>query len=363
MLSPTAAAEKFGRSAAFVVTIWSPGAGCSKAQRQLKRLGCPKIISFIPLFWKYSSACDSTCCIDLPSKVLQQRDSVQAALSVWADKASQHEYVAQVRFRLFQELEALPPPVEHEQYFPDDLFALADDETFVDCGAYDGDTIRAFLRRKSSFCGIVALEPDAVNFQKLRNYVATLPPEIGGKLRLRQCAVGAANGQVRFTAAGTASAVCADGASEIECLALDTALADASATYIKMDIEGAEADAIAGARRLIQDRLPLLAISVYHKQNDLWRIPLLIRSLSADYRLFLHRTKRLSTWCATRFLRIVFGHNQLKQRGRCYRDGRNQKRHGPWFLSTICSPVTIWHIALDYKFPCDTIRRRTRGYP
>ncbi len=194
----------------------------------------------------------------------------------------------QVRFRLFPDLDALPPPVEHEQYFPDDIFSLIDDEMFIDCGAYDGDTIKAFLRlRSSSFCRILALEPDATNFQKLRDYVATLPPEIGGKIQLQQCAVVLTNGHVRFTAAGTASAVCANGASEIECIALDTAMADASATYIKMDIEGAEADAIAGARRLIQDRLPLLAIAVYHKQDDLWRIPQLIRSFSAAYRLFL----------------------------------------------------------------------------
>jgi hypothetical protein len=58
-------------------------------------------------------------------------------------------------------------------------------------------------------------------------------------------------------------------------------------TFIKMDIEGAEVDALIGARRLIENALPVLAICVYHQPDHLWRIPLLIRSFSDQYRFFL----------------------------------------------------------------------------
>ena len=54
-----------------------------------------------------------------------------------------------------------------------------------------------------------------------------------------------------------------------------------------MDIEGAELDALEGARRSIQTHRPILSICVYHKQDDLWRIPLFIHALVEDYRLFL----------------------------------------------------------------------------
>jgi hypothetical protein len=56
---------------------------------------------------------------------------------------------------------------------------------------------------------------------------------------------------------------------------------------IKMDIEGFELEALEGAREVIEKHQPILSICVYHRQNDLWRIPLFIRSLVKDYRLFL----------------------------------------------------------------------------
>jgi hypothetical protein len=58
-------------------------------------------------------------------------------------------------------------------------------------------------------------------------------------------------------------------------------------TMIKMDIEGAEYDALLGARQTIQRDRPILAICVYHTQNDIWRIPLLIRELVPNYVLYL----------------------------------------------------------------------------
>ncbi len=288
MLAPAEAAEQFGHSAAFLVTIWSPGGGCSKVQRQLRSLGCRRVVSFFPLLWKCPHAFGSVYCLDLPHKVLEQRELVQAAFALWADEGSRREYVAQLRLRLRAEVEALPPPVEHEQYFPDDLYELGAEETFVNCGAVDGDTIRRFFARTGpAFSGVLALEPDAANYRKLADYIAALPPEVAGKVQIRPWAAAAANGRARFTSAGTSSAITADGAAEVECVTLDGAMPRLSPTYIKMDIEGAEINALSGARRLIQDHLPFLAITVYHKQNDLWRIPLLIRSFSPQYRLFL----------------------------------------------------------------------------
>lgn len=289
VISPAEAVEAFGRTATFIVTIWSPGAGCAKAQSQLRNAGCKEVVSFIPLFWKDPEPFGSTYGIGFPHKVLRERSLVQEALSVWADAASREEYVAQVQFRLQGDVDAVPPAADYEQYFPEDIFMLRDDETFVDCGAFDGDTLQAFLfRQGESFSRIVAFEPDEANFQKLQQYVAELPAEIASKIELARCAVGAAKGTVRFAANGTgASAIGEDGNVEVECIALDGVSAAATATYVKMDIEGAEADALGGARRLIQERLPVLAVAVYHHPEDLWRLPLLIRSLSPEYHLFL----------------------------------------------------------------------------
>jgi hypothetical protein len=68
---------------------------------------------------------------------------------------------------------------------------------------------------------------------------------------------------------------------------LDDLLAGSRPTYIKMDIEGAEPDALAGAQRTIRQHRPVLSICVYHTQYHLWSIPLLVHELAPDYRLFL----------------------------------------------------------------------------
>ena len=68
---------------------------------------------------------------------------------------------------------------------------------------------------------------------------------------------------------------------------LDSLLGDARPTFMKFDIEGAEVDALTGARQTIERQAPILAVCVYHQQDHLWRIPLLLREWRDDYALFL----------------------------------------------------------------------------
>jgi hypothetical protein len=70
-------------------------------------------------------------------------------------------------------------------------------------------------------------------------------------------------------------------------VALDESLQGETPTIVKFDIEGAEPEALAGGRRTIQCRMPVLAISSYHLQNHLWQLPLSVAAMSGDYRYFL----------------------------------------------------------------------------
>jgi len=291
VLSPQDAADKFGNQAAFVVTIWSPGEERRfiYIRQQLLKLKCSKIVSFISLFWKSPEIFLPHYCLDLPHKVYQEADNVRKAFFLLADDASQREYLAQLRWRTLLDFDGLPSPFVHEQYFPNDLFSLAPDEVFVDCGAFDGDTIRSFIQRQGdSFGNIIALEPDPVNFQNLHRFVSTLASNIREKVNLLQLVAGVRKEKVCFQATGTTSSAVADtGTLEVDSASLDEALGDWVPTYIKMDIEGAEPDALAGARRMISQAHPILAIGVYHRQDHLWKIPLLIQSLFSQYRFFL----------------------------------------------------------------------------
>ena len=99
-------------------------------------------------------------------------------MTLWADQASRYEYLAQMRWRLQLDFDGLPSPVKHAQYFPPDLFDIKEDEIFVDCGAYDGDSLRVFMERQPVFGGRwIAIEPDPLNLRALAETLSTVTQE------------------------------------------------------------------------------------------------------------------------------------------------------------------------------------------
>ena len=292
VLPPAEAVAKFGDRAAFVVTIWRDIGGhpLSQIASQLQALGSVKVISIAALNWKYAEVFLPYFFLDLPHRTLEQADAVRAAFFLWDDEFSRREYVAQIRWRLWLDFAGLSPRVPWKPYLPEGcLFDLQANDIFVDCGAYDGDTLRDFLDKQgSAFRGIYAVEPDPGNFAKIQSFLKSRPAELRQKVTVRQAAVGAKAGTVCFDAAGTAqSAISTGGTLTVECITLDDLFPSEPPTYVKMDIEGAEPDAIAGAARIIRESAPILAICVYHRFDHLWKLPLLIRSLSDRYRFYL----------------------------------------------------------------------------
>jgi FkbM family methyltransferase len=294
VLSAAAAAHEFGRKAAFVVTIW----GAHRPHRfahsrdQLRDLGCDIVFPFPPLFWKYADALLPFYLQDLPSRVLQQREDVRRAFDVWEDAASRAEYVAQVRFRLDADFDGLPHPVGHPQYFPPDLFAWSSDEWIVDGGAYDGDTVRALSTiHGNRFGHLLAVEPDPANFAKLTAVVNELPPEVRARVECRQAALGAEARTLYIDPTGTAASATSTEASAgtvaVQAETIDALVGRNRPTFIKLDIEGFEIDALRGARETIRQHGPVLAVCVYHLQDHLWKIPLMLRGWRDDYALFL----------------------------------------------------------------------------
>jgi FkbM family methyltransferase len=291
ILSPEDAANRFGDTAAFVVTIWRAGGGhrLSHTRQQLRQMHCSCIVSFAYLFWKYPDIFLPYYCLDLPHKIIPEREDILTAFKLLADEESRQEYIAQMRFRLFLDFDSLPSPSSSVQYFPDHLFDLNSEEVFIDCGAFDGDTIRAFMKRMDSlFKRIHALEPDPLNFRQLEEFIAALPQDVQSRIILHRIAAAEYRGQIGFALAGNASSAAdATAMMKVDCAPLDQILSPEVPTYIKLDIEGAEMDALKGAAGLIRQHKPVLAVSVYHRQDHLWRIPLYLKTLFPGYQFFL----------------------------------------------------------------------------
>jgi FkbM family methyltransferase len=108
------------------------------------------------------------------------------------------------------------------------------------------------------------------------------------------CGVHSKTEKLRFTVSNDAPSTAkidVNGDDIIQCVAIDDVLQGFNPTFIKMDIEGAELEALKGARRTIAENHPQLAICVYHSLSDLWEIPLFIRSLYKGYRFYLRSYK------------------------------------------------------------------------
>ena len=294
VLSAADAAHEYGRSAAFVVTIWGANRPhrFAHSRQQLEALGCDVVLPFPPLFWKYAESMLPFYLQDLPSRVLEQGDEVRRGFDIWEDPASRAEYVAQVRFRLDADFDGLSHPVQHPQYFPSDLFAWSADEWIFDGGAYDGDTVRALSAIHSNRFGhVLAVEPDPANFAKLMATVGELPAEVRARVECRQVALGREPRMLHLDAMGTAASATSTEASAgsiaVQAETIDVLAAGRRPTFIKLDIEGFEIDALDGGRETIRRHGPVLAVCVYHLQDHLWKIPLMIRAWRDDYALFL----------------------------------------------------------------------------
>jgi hypothetical protein len=107
------------------------------------------------------------------------------------------------------------------------------------------------------------------------------------------------NGSTRFIVTGDYSAHLSYDSSGVGSMIavekLDDLRLNPPPTFIKMDIEGSELEALWGARRILKEDKPVLAICAYHTADHLWQIPLLIHAIQPEYKLFLRRY-RPGTW-------------------------------------------------------------------
>ena len=284
--SPGEAAKRFGTDAIFVITIWGHGSSDPMAKRRqiLQELGCESIIPIVPLFWKYSSTFLPHGALDLPHHVLESAEDVKRCFDILSDEQSKAGFVEQVAWRVRGDFDALSDPVQDEIYFPNFVDSLETPETFVDCGAYDGDTVLRFLARNQyRFGKIFAFEPDPENFRALQENVARLPKEVGERIEISRCAIGEQRSNVSFAATGTVGASFGEGSYMVQCISLDEAIRHEAPTYIKMDIEAAEPAAIRGAKKLIKENQPVVAACSYHVQDHLWSIPLLLFEANPEF--------------------------------------------------------------------------------
>lgn len=188
----------------------------------------------------------------------------------------------------------LYPIVDREQYFCIPPFFWSYNEIFVDVGACTGDSIeRFFFSHVGCFEQIYAFEPGETQIKALSKRIDRLVEEWAvspGAIIVQRGAVGAKTGKKylkKGVELGSMHVANENTGIEIEEIALDDYFENADVSFIKADIEGAEYEMLLGAEKLIKRCTPKMAISVYHRPDDLIEIYNLLHVWIPEYHFAL----------------------------------------------------------------------------
>ena len=163
----------------------------------------------------------------------------------------------------------------------------------LDLGAYVGDTAELMIGLFPMLETVHAWEPDPKTFVKLERFAASNPQVIPQRLASLDY-----TGEVNFAVSGNRNAgIDAPGkTAAVPCATVDDMMADTPPDFIKIDVEGAERPTLTGCQQTIREKRPDLLISLYHRSEDLFDLPLYLHSICPEYRFYLRRDKGLPAW-------------------------------------------------------------------
>ena len=233
------------------------------------------------------------------SEPLEQKfytENIDSFLSVresMSDEISKKTFDAYVESKTKHNNASLLPLVIPTQYFFNNCpWSYRDNDVLIDCGAFDGDSIRDFISlRGNNYDEIIAFEPDKSNFEKLHNWITDSK---FSNINAIQAGVFSEKTTLAFNASGNMESYVSEaGNVSIPVESIDNVCAGKNVSIIKMDIEGSELDALIGGKKTIEEHTPILMISAYHKKNDLFVLRDYIRELNPDYQFYLRAHKPL----------------------------------------------------------------------
>lgn len=233
------------------------------------------------------------------SFVNEYKDTLEELYAELGDEKSRQCMEGYINQKITGKFEYLKPLWTQNQYYEKELVHLNDVSCIVDCGAYDGDTFCSFCENYKQDTGkdyvgqAFLLEPMGDNHRKLQERFSGISGVVTIKLGAwNEKTFLGFNGGKEKSQGGKISK---SGRMLIEVDKIDNIVPQSTKVdFIKMDIEGSELNALKGAENIIRKYHPILTVCVYHKTEDLVTIPQYIKSLYADYKLYLRAHSNVS---------------------------------------------------------------------
>lgn len=230
-------------------------------------------------------------CSDVyPAKYLDSNKIVEV-FNYLEDDTSREVYFKIIQAITNADFSLFPKPSTEKQYFPNTIELKKGYDRFVDCGAFNGDTaleLKQNIKNKETVEAIAYFEPDPGNYKELVENVAK--HKFAKENIIVPCGVSDKLETLKFMdncGTGVSGHISSHGETIIQTVAIDEIIPNFKPTCIKMDIEGSEVKALKGAERTIREYLPDLEICLYHDVKHLYEIPLLVKSINSNYKIFI----------------------------------------------------------------------------
>ena len=224
----------------------------------------------------------------------KHKSEFDQARELFADEWSKKVFDNVIKYKLTGKIEYLKPieTTPEEQW--ENILSPDSYKYCVDAGAYNGDTAKEMLERCKGIEKIYALEPDRRNFKKLSAFAET-----DSRVVPIQAATWDEDTLLEFDASGNRNANTFSGNAkktvEVDAKRIDSVCFE-KIDYIKYDVEGAEKQALSGSVNVIKKYSPDLLVSAYHRNEDLFALPMLIKEINPDYKLYLRKFKYVPAW-------------------------------------------------------------------
>ncbi len=215
------------------------------------------------------------------------------AYSLLSDEFSCQSYIDILNFKVSGKVEYLFKCQKNKEEIYSEYLNLGENEIFMDLGAYDGDTVREFLQATDGkYEKIIAVEADEKNYRKLTD-------KTNGVERIETHNLAAWNKKETLffeKKKGRNSKLSSAGKVEVQADSVDNILDGDKITVLKMDIEGSEEMALEGAKNTIANYKPKLYVCAYHRNDDMFRLPLKINGICSGYKFYFCHHPYIPAW-------------------------------------------------------------------
>lgn len=215
----------------------------------------------------------------------------KAIYDILADDLSKNTFESIVKYKLSGDIDRLfscEAPISKAYK---EILCLGEKETYLDLGAYRGDTVFEFIRYADGYKKIYAVEPDKKTFLKLKEATKDIKD-----IEYINACISDESRIGKFNMNGSRGSNASGGGEEIRYITVDDIIDGGEISFIKADVEGAELSFIKGARDTIINRRPKMMISCYHRSDDLYKIPEAVLEIRDDYKVYMRHFPSLPAW-------------------------------------------------------------------